>query len=682
MSQRNQPIPVLASVTVIAAVIAGGVGVRSQTPPVDAAQEERAPLIRNGAMEGTASDHSAGKSQLVTPEGWTPVNVDVGRGDRLSVEASDRPGAGQCLHVKTFGGDAGVYQTVSPLEKGETYFVSAWVKRLSGELAVEAYPFAWGPWVMRRTDRTSTGWTHIVVALTPTDSGAHIYLVASPQADFLIDDVAIQPAVVKVSAPALQPYDFSGLWRYRVTLSRPTRAGATSRMPREVFVRPTPDTLSGMSLGSRRRVVLSPDKPTSIEVHIPLNAEGMFSVEVTEASTGEVVGGSSLVPLVGTPWDVRFPYKDALFASTNYRWPTRVFVKNADRAKLRRLRATVAVADRNGKVVRVVPSALSRQTLTMPLDGRGLAAGDYRLRLVVKDAKGRTLYQNEHPLRVLPSSHHEVVFSPEGEALVDGKPYFPIGLYWVFADPAGWKPGPARKEAELRELRDAGFNTLHTYAFEHNDDNDTDENALAYLDTAREFGFRVMMGLRRDWYQGKDVNLAAIEQRVRKLKDHPALLCWTLWDEPNFDTNFSLPRVKAVYQLVNRVDPYHPAMPVFGGPGGHAFRDCSDANLYDFYPGAGNAGLVPEVLQRAQLTMPERPIWFVAQAFRMAGALPTEQDMRLFWQHALHGGARAVFWYSYGGDGKDWDSVRTDPAHYESVKKVVRELARGVSAAP
>ena len=120
-------------------------------------------VVRNGAMEGPGNDQSGGKGQLITPDGWTPVNTDANRGDRLSVEPSDRPDAGQCLHVKTFGSDAGVYQSLAPLEKGRTYLVTAWVKRLSGAVAVEAYPFAWGPAVMRRVDDTSSGWTRLSV---------------------------------------------------------------------------------------------------------------------------------------------------------------------------------------------------------------------------------------------------------------------------------------------------------------------------------------------------------------------------------------------------------------------------------------------------------------------------------------------------------------------------------------
>ena len=184
----------------------------------------------------------------------------------------------------------------------------------------------------------------------------------------------------------------------------------------------------------------------------------------------------------------------------------------------------------------------------------------------------------------------------------------------------------------------------------------------------------VMLGLRRDWCQGSEQNLPAIEQRLRRLKDHPALLCWTLWDEPD-SSPANVPRVQALYDLVNRVDPYHPAMPVFMSAGGRPFRAAADINLFDCYPGAGNAGVLPGVLARSRAALPDKPIWYAAQAYQQGDKLPSEADMCLYWQHALAADAKAVFWYSYGGDGKAWDSIRITPEHHANVKRAVRALA-------
>lgn len=636
------------------------------------------PEVQNGGMLGPPQDHSDGKGQLVTPPGWTPVNTDVARGDRIGVEPSDRPGAGPCLHIKTFGSDAGVYQTLPPLDKGTTYLVSAWVKRLSGELAVEAYPYAWGPCVMRHVDGSSQGWRQVVVGLTPIDGGAHLYLVATGKADFLIGDVHLRVAGIQVSDPTPQPYDLGATWRYRAVVSC-----QSLRERRPVLAQALPEGPLPSALCPAVKVTLDPAGPVPVEFRLPFGTgSSTFALQVTDAATGEILGGSALVAQQGSPWDVRTPYKDALFASAGYRWPLQVALKHTPAGIVQSLRAEAVITGGAGGERRRVASVPTDSGLQIPLAGQGLPPGDYRLALRVADRAGRVCYQVERPLRVLPPGAHEVVFASDGEARVDGRPFFPIGMYWVFARPEDWRPGPLRKDADLRELRACGVNTLHSYTFEHSEPNDTDANALAYLDTAAEFGFKVMMGLRRDWYQGDKLDLAAVERRVRALRDHPALLCWTLWDEPNFDPAFSAPRVRAMYALISRLDPYHPAMPVFGGPSAGGFRDCADAFLFDNYPGPGHADQVAQTVARARDAMPEKPVWFVAQAFHSPGeALPSAEDMRQYWRNALQGGARAVFWYSYGGGGKDWDSVRTDPAHWEHVQQIISELARKVGPA-
>ena len=648
--------------------VLGGLGLLALSCQGDA-------TVRNGAMEGEPTDHSGGKGLLVTPPGWLPVNTKPERGDRLSVERSDREGAGQCLHIKTFAGDAGVYQTLAPLAKGTTYLVSAWVKRLSGELGVVAYPHAWGPRLMGVADGVSNGWTRIDVGMTPVDGGAHLYLAASGKADFLIDDVQIRRAPVKVGDPVLLPYGLSDSWRYRAQIE--SQDGAT----RDVRVQPVSGALEGGGLAAEQTVGVGPGSPAAVEFRVPYApVSSQFSLRLSDPETGETLGGSALVEQLPTPWDVRYPYKRSLFASLGHRWPLRVLLRGVPRELTESLAATARVIDSSGRVVLTSASRFVGGALRMPIGGDELTPGEYRLSLVVKDRAGEVRHEGVRPLRVLPPAEHEVVCDPEGHVLVDGAPFFPIGMYWVFADAEDWKPGPGRKDDELRQMRDCGLNVLHSYAFEHSDATDTDENALAYLDTAHEFGLRVMMGIRRDWYQGDRVDLARIEQRVRALKGHPALLCWTLWDEPNFRTEFSRPRVKAMYDLIDRVDPYHPAMPVFGNPDGGAFRDCSDVFLFCAYPGPGAPGRVTALMNSAHKVAPELPIWYVARAYQWSpGHLPPEDEMRQYWRNALDGDARGIFWYSYGGSRTGWDSVRATSEHWEEFKRANRGLAGEVA---
>ena len=649
--------------------VLGGLGMLALCCRADA-------TVRNGPMEGGTTDHSGGKGVLVTPSGWLPVNTKPERGDRLSVERSDREGAGQCMHIKTFATDAGVYQTLAPLEKGTTYLVSAWVKRLSGELEVVAYPHAWGPRLMGVVDGRSNGWTRIDVGMTPIDSGAHLYLAASGKGDFLIDDVQIRRARVNVSDPVPLPYDLSDSWRYRAQVE--SRDGTA----RDVLVQPVSVVSGQPALGAGQTVRVGLGAPSAVVFRLPFApVVSQFALRISDPDTGETLGGSALVGQLRTPWDVRYPHKNALFASLGHRWPLSVRLRGGTDELIGSLRASGRVVDSSGRVALEQASELVDGALCVPIAGSRLAPGEFRLSVAVKDGAGKVCYEATRPLRVLPLGRpHEVICDPDGRVLTDGVPFFPIGMYWVFAHAADWMPGPARKDDALREMRECGVNVLHSYAFEHNDATDTDENALAYLDTAHEFGLRVMMGLRRDWYQGKRLDLARIEQRVRALKEHPALLCWTLWDEPNFRAGFSHPRVKAMYDLIDRLDPYHPAMPVLGGMDRGTFRDCSDVFFFCAYPGPTAVGTVTTLMNQAREVAPELPVWYVARAYPWSpGNLPSEDEMRRYWRHALDGGARGIFWYSYGGSGTGWDSVRNTPEHWEEFKRANRGLADEVA---
>jgi hypothetical protein len=53
--------------------------------------------------------------------------------------------------------------------------------------------------------------------------------------------------------------------------------------------------------------------------------------------------------------------------------------------------------------------------------------------------------------------------------------------------------------------------------------------------------------------------------------------------------------------------------------------------------------------------------------------------MRTYWLRALDGGARGIFWYSFGGSGTGWDSVRATPEHWYAFRRANRALADAVA---
>ncbi len=124
--------------------------------------------------------------------------------------------------------------------------------------------------------------------------------------------------------------------------------------------------------------------------------------------------------------------------------------------------------------------------------------------------------------------------------LINGDPFFPIGLYYTrgeVEDVTG---------AGLRKLRDMGFNTIH-----FTPDLDADDQ----LDRVWEAGLRVWCrppgALHGDYHRLRDV--------VSKFARHPALLCWETDDEPIFNQVDFVDSTTG-WRIVREIDPFHPIL--------------------------------------------------------------------------------------------------------------------------
>jgi hypothetical protein len=124
--------------------------------------------------------------------------------------------------------------------------------------------------------------------------------------------------------------------------------------------------------------------------------------------------------------------------------------------------------------------------------------------------------------------------------LLNGAPFFPIGLYYAqdeIADVTG---------AGLSKLRAMGFNTISFRAETQN----TDELDRIW-DAGLHVWYRPPGALHTDYHQLKEV--------VSKFAAHPALLFWEMDDEPVFN-EVSFSQVAVGCKIVRSIDPYHPIL--------------------------------------------------------------------------------------------------------------------------
>ena len=262
--------------------------------------------------------------------------------------------------------------------------------------------------------------------------------------------------------------------------------------------------------------------------------------------------------------------------------------------------------------------------------------------------------------------------------VVDGKPFFPLGLYVGSA--------PATREAvdELDEIADSPFNTILNYQISEG----KAAQVRQYLDAVDEHGLKIIYSI-KDFYQGTKYYPGRIwryrgeEEMTRgvigEFKDHPAILAWYLNDElpPKY-----IPRLASRYRLVKQLDPNHLTwMAVYQVKELEDYLRTTDVIGTDPYPIPDRP--ISMVSRWTRLTRqaagPKRAIWMVTQMhnagiYRSDGVeypSPTLKEMRCMAYQCLVNGANGLMFYSFF-------DLKRDPLGFQSrwtdVKKLGREI--------
>lgn len=198
----------------------------------------------------------------------------------------------------------------------------------------------------------------------------------------------------------------------------------------------------------------------------------------------------------------------------------------------------------------------------------------------------------------------KVSIDEEGRLVLNGKPFFLIGLYSVW---------PAEK---LKRARELGFNAVHTYLGEGSAKKDSalpPEKMKAWLDEAAKQGLYAWVGLPR--HQIKAKQFERIEERVGKLKDAPSLLFWYLFDEPKLQ-GVSAATMKEVAERVKKADPNHPRiLAPYRNPKG--YLGVPDVLLtWAYSVRAKNSDLTPvgkQIRTMRRLVADKKPVWSAIQ---------------------------------------------------------------------
>lgn len=251
----------------------------------------------------------------------------------------------------------------------------------------------------------------------------------------------------------------------------------------------------------------------------------------------------------------------------------------------------------------------------------------------------------------------KVHFDSRNRTIVDGKPFFPLGMYTSKV---------TAEDADL--LTRNGFNCVMPYW--------TGALGTKVLDHCRKVGLKVIPNIKDGFagerYCSKDVvdeatGEAWVSEQVSRLKDHPAILAWYSCDESELSL---VPRLRARQKLLERLDPDHPTWAVlYQADRIRKYMGTFDVIGTDPYP-ITDLGQYPKAtdgIRRAgdwtRQTVEgvfggDRPVWQVPQAFDWAiirgteaerlaapSRMPTEDEIRNMTWQCLANGANGIIYY-------------------------------------
>lgn len=288
-----------------------------------------------------------------------------------------------------------------------------------------------------------------------------------------------------------------------------------------------------------------------------------------------------------------------------------------------------------------------------------------------------------------------VAIDAKGRALLDGKPFFPLGLYagrMTDDDLAIWKKGPFNFAVQYHQV------------------------TAKDLDRWQSIGVFVASDIRRFIY-GYNYSVkspygtfaeaeTALRKMVSEIGDHPALFAWYLVDEA--PVRF-VPNIRAVNELLHELDPDHPTYTVTDKPKDIlSLLPCFDVVGVDPYPignsdGRGRISICSEWADAARRgCFGMRTAWHVPQTFNWAwyrkkdaavSHMPTRQEMaNMTWQ-LIASGANGLCSYAFytmrkNLHGEDFDKAWADVCAVATEVKAVEnvllsdELAPSISGVP
>jgi hypothetical protein len=228
-----------------------------------------------------------------------------------------------------------------------------------------------------------------------------------------------------------------------------------------------------------------------------------------------------------------------------------------------------------------------------------------------------------------------VTFDPAGIALINGRPFFPIGIFNYSPDTAA-----------VADIREHAFNTIVAT---------TENHKPEHLDLMFSYGLRIICPPTEAW--------------LERAKKHPGMLAWYLADEPEGHGQ-SPAALREEYVKLKQRDPNHPvALDHFLLDSLRPYKDAADVTMTSYYPLLAGGGPALEnfaVYQETSRSIHGKnwPHWPFIQIFGGPNTdggkwkQPEPEEVRCLVYLALVHRAQGIFYFSYWPQApKTWAAV-------------------------
>ena len=321
--------------------------------------------------------------------------------------------------------------------------------------------------------------------------------------------------------------------------------------------------------------------------------------------------------------------------------------------------ATQVLKDQNG----VIRAAFGRQN----------RCGPAILRFSLLDAEtSGTVVSRELEIRIakryLPKKG-EIIIDEKGRAIIDGKPFMPLGFFTGFP---GNKPEDAARH--LKWMHDAGFNAVVEYLGDS-----WRGNIRTLLDMMQRNGIRMLYNFTSAVHHPEQIE-TKYRKRALEIKDHPAVIGWYIMDEAHAE---QLPAIIRMRKMLNEMTPGQVTWSynVFEVPPYLAAADMPGGGIY---PVGQAPDLMSSDIKMRKAAACATGLWYAPQAmnwanyrkgamdseeaYRKAAPEPSAHELLAVALHQASHGVTGFFFYHYGdiwkGKVPEWIPKRLEAMRY------------------